>query len=348
MTKAYPGRDGHFAVAVVGCGRWGPNQIRALSSVPGLRVTLCVETDAARLREARELFPSIEAASDVERALRDPSISAVAIATPTATHAGLVRRALAAGKHVLCEKPLCEKAGEARVLAALARRKKLVLMGGHVFLFNGGLVKVKELIDSGELGRLRYLSAVRTNLGPIRDDVNAAYDLASHDVAVFNWLLSSRPDQVSATGACFVRPGVEDVAFLSLRYPGGVYANIHASWLNPKKVRQVIVVGSLKMVSWDDLELSAPVAVYDKGADRDGPHPNYGEFLRVAMWDGEVRLPKVDLEEPLKAQARAFRDALRAGRAQRSDGEFSAGVVAALEAAVKSMRSGGRPVAVPE
>src|SRR5207244_1776089 len=151
---------------------------------------------------------------------------------------------------------------------------------GHVFLFNGGVVKLKEIVDAGGLGKLHYLSAVRTNLGPIRSDVNAAYDLAAHDVSIFNWLLGGAPDWVSATGGAFLQKGVEDVSFLTLSYPRGVIAHVHASWLNPKKVRQTIVVGSAKMATWDDLELSMPVAIYDKGAKPGQNYPDYGAFLR--------------------------------------------------------------------
>jgi predicted dehydrogenase len=339
-------KDGVIQIAVVGCGRWGPNHIRNFNAVSGCRVAVCVDKDAAQLRKMTEMFPQLAGTADLAAVLKDPTIDAVVVATPTGTHFAVVKAALAAGKHVLCEKPLCERGSQAEELAALAQRKKLVLMVGHVFLFNGGLIKIKEIAGSGELGKIRYLSAVRTNLGPIRRDVNAAYDLASHDISAFNWLLDAEPETVSATGASFLQPGIEDVAFISLGYPGGVYANIHVSWLNPKKVRQTIIVGSKKMVAWDDMELSTPVAVYDKGAGFDQPYPDYGEFLRISMWEGEVRLPKVDLEEPLKAQDRAFADAVRTGKLARSGGEFSAGVVRTLEAASLSMKRGGRPVAL--
>lgn len=333
-------------LAVVGCGRWGPNHIRNFCALPGARVSVCVDPDKARRAHMETQFPDVEAADDIARVLNDPSIAAVVVASPTATHHAVVKACLKAGKHVLCEKPLCETGAQARELAALARKTRRVLMTGHVFLFNGGLAKVKELADSGALGKIHYLSAVRTNLGPIRSDVNAAYDLASHDVAVFNWLLGETPRWASATGGRFLQRRVEDVVFITLQYPSGACANVHASWLNPKKVRQLIAVGSRKMVSWDDMELSTPVAVYDKGAHFGKSYPEYGEFLRLSMWDGDVRLPKVTLEEPLKAQARAFLEAVRRGKAERSGPDFSAGVVRALEAAQKSMRAGGRPVRV--
>ncbi len=331
---------------MIGCGRWGPNHIRNFSSLPGARVVAAVDPSPEQRARARGIVQGLAVFSDARQVLRDPSVDAVVIATPTATHYALVKAALQAGKHVLCEKPLCENARQARELAALAKKRKLILMVGHVFLFNGGIVKLKELVDAGELGKLHYLSAVRTNLGPIRSDVNAAYDLAAHDISVFNWLLGKPPRRVSATGGAYLQKGVEDVSFLTLEYPGGVLANVHASWLNPKKVRQAIVVGSKKMASWDDLELSMPVTVYDKGAKPAQTYPDYGTFLRLSLWEGDVHQPKISLEEPLKAQDGAFLKAVLGGKLDRSGGDFAVGVVAALEAAAKSMRSGGRPVSL--
>jgi predicted dehydrogenase len=218
-------------------------------------------------------------------------------------------------------------------------------MVGHVFLFNAGIVKLKELLNTGELGKLHYVAAVRTNLGPIRSDVNAAYDLAAHDIAIFNWLLDSEPETVSATGGAFLQLDIEDVVFITLRYPGNVLASIHASWLNPKKIRQITIVGSQKMLTWDDLELNAPVAIYDKGANAINEPGDYGEFLRMSMWDGEVRLPKITSEEPLKVQDRHFLDAIQQGTdVNRSDGRFGLGVVSVLQSIAQSLSQGGAPV----
>jgi predicted dehydrogenase len=188
------------------------------------------------------------------------------VATPLQTHYGLVKKVLLAGKHVLCEKPLCETVAQGRELIDLAQARGLVLMVGHVFLFNPGIMKVKQILETGGLGNLHYMHAIRTNLGPIRRDCNAAFDLATHDISIFNWLVGCEPLAVSATGGCFLQPGIEDVVSISLKYPGDVFGSIQASWLNPKKVRQITVVGSKQMVTWDDLQLGSPVACYDKGA----------------------------------------------------------------------------------
>ena len=330
--------------ALIGCGYWGPNHLRNFGALAGCKVSAVVDRDADRLSRIADMYPHIQTEKDAAAVLNDPMIDAVIVATPTSTHHAVVSQALKAGKHVLCEKPLCETKAQATELLALARERKRVLMVGHVFLFNGGLESVKKLVDSDELGKLYYLSSVRTNLGPIRSDVNAAYDLAAHDISIFNWILGSQPTMISATGGSFLQPGIEDAVFITLKYPGNVMASIHASWLNPKKVRNLIVVGSKKMVTWDDLELNTPVAIYDRGANATQEANGYGEFLRISMWSGDVRLPKVDLEEPLKGQAREFAQAVRGNCKPRCDGEFGLGVVSALEAVAASLRLHGAPV----
>jgi len=328
-------------IAVIGCGNWGPNHVRSFASLPGCRVDVIVDPDPARLEAVRQLHPGVRCEQDHWAALDDPAVDAVVIATPMLTHYQLVRDALSAGKHVLCEKPLCETAKEGDELVELARAEDLRLMVGHVFLFNPGVEKLRELVRGGDLGRLYYLAGFRTNLGPIRNDANAAYDLASHDIAIFNWLLGTEPESVSATGAAFIQRDVEDVVFLSLRYPGGVLAGIQASWLDPKKVRQITAVGSKRMATWDDLQLTAPLAIFDKGASAVQDYGDFGEFLRLSTWDGDIRLPKVRSEEPLKAQARHFLQAVTGARVERCDGRFAVGVVRTLEAVAASMRAGG-------
>jgi predicted dehydrogenase len=332
-------------VAVVGCGRWGPHHIRVFNSMPGCEVVAAVDTDPDRLAWVRQAWPRTLCTAELSEGLA--AADAAVITTPMSTHSALVREVLAQGKHVLCEKPLCETSVEGEALLALARERRAVLMVGHVFLFNPGIVKLKELLTAGELGTVCYLSAVRTSLGPFRSDANVAYDLAVHDVAIFNWLLDAEPECVSAMGAIFLRPGVEDVAFISLRYPGNRIANITTSWLNPKKVRQLTLVGSEKMVTWDDLELTTPVAIYDRGA-RTTPHSGeFGEYLRIAFWDADVRLPKIEAEEPLKVQAQYFLNAVDGRRPlERSSAEFAVGVIRTLEAVTASLKASGRPVAV--
>jgi predicted dehydrogenase len=330
-------------LAVIGCGHWGPNHIRTFNALPGAHVEIVVDQDEKRLARVIEQFPGTRCERNHQVAFEDPMIDAVVVVTPTATHYQLVRDALLAGKNVLCEKPLAETGEQAEELVALARSAQRVLMVGHIFLFNGGIIKLKELCETGEVGKPQYLAASRTNLGPIRSDVNAAYDLATHDISIFNWLLNSEPEVISATGQAFLQPGIEDVVFLTMKYPSGVIASIRASWLDPKKVRQITIVGSKRMATWDDLDLTSPIAIYDKGAAAEQDYNDYGEFLRVSMWDGDVRLPKIALEEPLRAQGRHFLQAIEGGTF-RSDGPFAAGVVRTLEAAAKSLAQGGAPM----
>jgi predicted dehydrogenase len=328
-------------VAVIGCGRWGPNHLRTFQSLPGSSVAMVVDADTERLASIRRAHPDVRCEQDHLAALDDPAIDAVVVATPMSTHYQLVRDAIVSGKHVLCEKPLCETAKEGEELLELAEANRRLLMVGHVFLFNAGIERLRELVQAGELGRLYYLAAARTNLGPIRPDANAAYDLATHDIAIFNWIIGAQPEAASATGAAFLQPEVEDVVFISLRYPGNVAASIQASWLDPKKVRQITVVGSQRMATWDDLQLNTPMAIFDKGAKVVTDYGDFGEFLRLSTWEGDVRLPKIGSEEPLKTQARRFLEYLERGRVERSDGAFALGVVKTLEAVAASMRAGG-------
>ena len=328
-------------LAVIGCGRWGPNHLRTFQSLPGSSVAMVVDPDTERLESIRQTNPDLRCERDHWAAFDDPTIDAVVVATPMSTHYQLVRDAMLSGKHVLCEKPLCETAKEGEELLELAEANRRLLMVGHVFLFNAGVERLRELVHGGELGRLYYLAAARTNLGPIRPDANAAYDLATHDIAIFNWIIGAQPEAASATGAAFLQPEVEDVVFISLRYPGNVAASIQASWLDPKKVRQITVVGSERMATWDDLQLNTPMAIFDKGAKVVTDYGDFGEFLRLSTWEGDVRLPKIGSEEPLKAQARQFLEFLDRGRVERSDGAFALGVVKTLEAVAASIRSGG-------
>ena len=335
--------EGRMHVGVIGCGHWGPNHIRVFNALAGCRVTAVCDHDATRLERVCHAVPGVRGYADTAALLADANVTAVVVATPTTTHFRVVAAALSAGKHVLCEKPLCEDPDEAENLVALARARGVILMVGHVFLFNPGLLKVKELVDTGEIGSVRYLAAVRTNLGPVRSDVNAAFDLASHDVAVFNWLLGAEPNEVNAMGAAFLQPGVEDVVVITLKYPGKVLASIHCSWLDPKKVRQLTLVGSKRMITWDDLALSNPVAIYEKSVETSREVNDYGDFLRLSMLDGDVRMPRIDVDEPLKLQAEAFLGAVRRGRLDRSDGAFGAGVVRVLAAVNRCLRLEGPP-----
>jgi predicted dehydrogenase len=332
-------------IGVIGCGHWGPNHVRVFSQIRDSRVVACADLDSKRLEAIREQHPQVAVLQDYRELLSRPDVNAVVVAAPTRVHYPVVKAALEAGKHVLCEKPLCTVSQEAAELVALARARQRVLMTGHVFLFNSGIVKLKDVLDSGEPGRIYYLRALRTNLGPVRRDVNSVFDLATHDIAIFNWVLNARPESVSAVGGQFLQESVEDVAFICLRYPNNVLAHIQVSWLDPKKLREIVVVGDKKMVIWDELAPAGPITIYDKTVVRHENYEDYGQFQLLAR-EGDITIPKVRLEEPLKTQNRFFLKCVEEGKLPMNDGPFAIEVVKVLEAIEKSLRAGGAPAAV--
>ena len=334
-------------LAVVGSGHWGPNHVRVFSELPQSKVLAVADSNTEHLAKIEKSIPHLVCLPNYLDVLRDERVSAVVVATPTRTHFPIVRDALAAGKHVLCEKPLCDSSADAAALVALAARRRRVLMVGHTFLFDPGVVALKELLETGQMGSIRYLSANRTNLGPIRTDVNAAGDLATHDIAIFNFLLDSEPQLVSASGGCFLRKGIEDVVSIVLRYPGHVLATLHASWLHPRKTRQIAVVGTHRMATWDGLDPENPLVLYDRGASAEVDSKGRSLPASGSMWDGEISRPRIVPGEPLKVQAAHFLTRIRTREFDGlSDGRFALGVVRVLEAIGDSIKANGSPVAV--
>jgi predicted dehydrogenase len=336
-------------VAVIGAGRWGPNLIRNFHGGQGSVVVWVVDRDAGRVAQVRSRFPDVQVGDDPAAVLADPTVDAVVVATPTSTHYGLVKGALEQNKHVLVEKPITADARQAEELRVLADRVGRVLMVGHVFLYNSGVQRVKAILDSGDLGRIYYMSMVRTNLGPIRMDVNAAWDLASHDLSIVNYWLEAAPTSVSAVGGSWINPGVEDAVFATLRYPKGVLVNLHASWLNPRKNRDVTVVGDRRMLTFDDMNLNEPLRIYDKQVTDERTHAAYVDSFasfRASVRDGDITIPRVAMNEPLKAECDHFLECIAAGRRPRSDGAEGLAVVRALEALARSVRNAGREEAV--
>jgi len=338
--------DSSIRIGIVGFGAWGPNHARNLAAQEGCRIVQIADISETRLTQARKQYPDVDVTSDAETVIEGSGNDAVVIATPLGSHHNLVRRALLAGKHVLCEKPLTRTSEEAKELIQLAASRGLILMVGHVFMFNPGALFLKEEIDRGELGRIYYLDLVRTNLGPIRQDVGAIYDLASHDVSICNFLLETQPSEVACNAAYYLQRDREDVAFLTLYYPNQVVANIHVSWLDPRKVRQVTVVGNSKMALWDDINTTEPLRLYDKGVAAERAYSTFGEFHMV-LRDGNIVIPKVRMFEPLTRQASHFVSCVREKRPPICDGPNGLAVVRVLEAALESLKNGGRITAVP-
>jgi predicted dehydrogenase len=331
-------------LAVVGAGQWGPNFIRNFQNPPLSEVRWVVDTDPARLAEVQARFPGVRLDGDLGPVLADAGVDAVVVATPTGTHFALTQAALQAGKHVLVEKPIATTVHEAEVLVDLADRCRRVLLIGHVFLYNEGVRRVKQYLDANALGRVYYVSMVRTNLGPIRSDVNAAWDLGAHDVSIAHYWLGKLPVSVTAVGGTWINAGLEDAVFATLRYPDGVLVNLHLSWLNPRKVRDVTVVGERQMLTLDDMNLTEPIRLYDKRVagvqDRAGYVDTFAQF-RASVRDGDITIPKVSIGEPLRQECEDFLACIDSGRRPVAGGALGIAVVRTLEAIARSMRQGG-------
>jgi predicted dehydrogenase len=330
-------------VALVGYGHWGPNYARICSELPGTELVGICELDSRRLQRAKDRYPHLQGYNDAREVLKNHDIDAVVISTPASTHYELARMFLEGGRHILLEKPMALEVGQCESLAELSERKKRVLMVGHTFLYNSSIRKMKEVVRCSEFGRVYYLHATRTNLGPIRQDVNAVWDLAPHDISIFNYVLDQQPLWASAIGSRVLRNSNDDVAFITLGYADGVIANIHVSWADPDKVREVVAVGSHRRVVCDDLNTLESVRIFEKGVSRGEAAPEtYGEF-RLLVRDGDILSPKVVPSEPLKEQFVDFVGSIREQRQPVSDAAVGTRVVRALVAAEASMRVRGAP-----
>lgn len=304
--------------AQIGVGYWGPNLLRNLVTNKSVNVKKVVDLSSERRDYVHGLYPAVSVTDKVEEVISDPNIQAVIIATPVANHFELAMQAIEAGKHVLIEKPMATSEEEVEKIGALAGKKNLVAMVGHTFLYNSAVRYVKKLIASGELGDIRYIYSQRVNLGRIRSDVDALWNLAPHDISIIQyWLDEPVPISVTRSGMAYVRKGVEDVVFMNIVYPNNVMANIHVSWLDPHKIRQMTIVGSKKMVIYDDIAENK-IAVFDKGIDRmavlgenmDFDKPNDFQFNHRS---GDVVLPKIAWQEPLKVEIAHFIDCITNG-----------------------------------
>lgn len=335
-----------IGVAQVGFGYWGPNLARNLNAVAGDGWRYLVELSAPRREQASSLYPQVTVTPDFDVVLADAEVSAVVISTPAATHTGLARRALEAGKHVLVEKPLALSTVDAVALATLADERGLVLMVGHTFEFVPAVRAMRELIQSDAIGEPLYVHSQRLNLGRIQSDTNAFWSIGPHDVSIANYLLGQVPQWVSAQGARYLHKTVEDVVFVTLGYPGGAMAHLHVSWLDPLKTRRVTVVGGRKMLVYDDLDVDARLKIFDKGADRGDSGPNaYGPW-QYRLRDGAVQTPVLAKVEPLAAEVEHFLACVEGGARPLTDGWNGVRVVAVCEAVDASLAAEGARVAV--
>lgn len=327
-------------IGIIGCGHWGRNHIRTFYHSEGAKVKICCDKDQSRLKALHNSFPGLMTTTDYKDVISDKHIDAVVIATPTAAHYQLVKAALLNGKHVLCEKPLTIKEKESKELALLAKKNKRILMVGYVFLFNNGIITLKDYIQKKKLGKVFYLHFTRTNLGPIRDDVDVIYDLASHDISIASFLLGRWPKGVSANAGFFLRKNISDTAFINLYYPNNILVNIHVSWLDPRKIRRITCVGNKKMAIWDDLNTSEPIRIFNKGVIKEPFYSDYGEFQLLPR-EGEVISPLIKLVEPLKKQNTRFLDCVKNDQGPFTDAMFGHGVAKVLEAVQMSIKNKG-------
>jgi predicted dehydrogenase len=335
-------------VAVVGLGYWGPNLVRNLVSLIDVNVPVLCDLDMKGAEAIRQRFcPEARVIDNYRDLADDPQIAAVVIATPIRTHFEIGSFLLASGKHVLIEKPLAHTVEEGRSLIKLAERHQRVLMVGHVFEYNMAVQQIKQYLDQGELGKLFYVYSQRVNLGRIQNDVNALWSFAPHDVSIINYWLGQEPVWVAARGFSYLNGGIEDVVFVTLEYPNGVGVHLHLAWLDPRKVRLMTLVGSKKMLVYDDVSMDAKIQLYDKGIDLlddflESPQ-SFAEFqLQIRL--GDLVIPTLQFSEPLQKECRHFIDCIQNGWRPLTDGVSGLRVVRVLEAAECSLRQGGQQV----
>ena len=328
-------------VGVVGLGYWGPNWVRNLHQSQAARRIVGCDLDQKRRTHVSQLYSDLETTSRFEDLLNDDEIEGIVVATPVGTHYAMAKRALDAGKSVLVEKPLATSSEEASDLVKTAREKNLVLMVGHTFEYSAPVLKMHDIIASGEIGDVFYISSVRANLGLFQRDVNVTWDLATHDISIILNLMGGRePEAVSCQGESHYGHGVEDVAMLTLRFERNVIAFIHVSWLDPDKIRRTTVVGSRKMLVYDDTAPQEKIRIYDKGVTAQKYYDTFGEF-QFSYRYGDIQIPRIEEKEPLFCECEHFVKCMRSGDTPNTDGVNGARVVSVLEAANYSLRRGG-------
>jgi predicted dehydrogenase len=329
-------------VGVAGFGYWGPNHVRNMTALAGEGVVMksVSDPDAVRRMRAKTMFPSVSPLEDSHTMIDDDDIDAVVIATPVHTHYDLVRRALLAGKHVLVEKPMTTSVAKARELTELADELGLTLMVGHTFEYTPAVGLMHDLIEGGDLGQTLYIRSQRVNLGQHRSRVNVLWDLAPHDISIILYLLGTLPTHATAQGRAHVNANVDDIVSLNLEFGDNVMANIILSWLDPRKVREMTIIGSEKMLVYDDTDTNEKIRIYDKGVDLPSEYRSFGEF-QVSYRHGDITSPRIENFEPLAVQSSHFIECIRTGKQPRSDGRSGTRVVKVLAAAQLSLNRGG-------
>jgi predicted dehydrogenase len=331
-------------VGVVGVGYWGPNFVRILDELPDFQVAAVCDTDSKKFDRLVGQYPHISFVDSLDKLLDSSDLDAVVVATGSDSHYQVAKQCLLAGKHILVEKPLALSTSDASELVEIARENSRVLLVGHLLRYHNGVVKLREYMDEGYLGKVLYIYTTRVNLGKIRKEENALWSFATHDISVVNYLVGGEPEFVTASGQSYVRDGVEDVVFVTLHYPERVMAHLHVSWLDPHKIRKTTVVGDKKMAVLDDMQATEKLRIYDKGIDFVPSYGDYGESLSIRV--GDIYIPKITMAEPLKVECQHFLECITKGAEPLTGGEHGLQVLRVLEAADRSLREGSKAIPV--
>ncbi len=332
-------------IAVIGCGYWGPNLIRNFVQSNKVKQLICCDQDEKRLARMKNLYPAVSTVKNYEELLNMPDLDAVAVATPVRTHHPLAKEFLARKKHVFVEKPFTNSFETAFELVRMAEENKLVLMVGHTFEYTAAVNKIREIVQNGELGKILYISCIRVNLGLFQQDINVVWDLAPHDISIILYIMGETPTSVNSQGQAHFNPAVEDVATTTLNFRNGLIAFLHNSWLDPNKIRKTTIVGSRKMLVYDDIEPQEKIKIYDKGVDVPPYYDTFAEF-QLAYRYGDIYSPRIQDYEPLKKECEHFLECIKDGRPPHTDGHNGLRVVSILEAASKSIKQSGKAVPI--
>jgi predicted dehydrogenase len=333
-------------VGVIGYGYWGPQLVRNFDRLPSGRVASIADLSPERRQAAQAEYPAIHVTESIEQVLAS-DVNAVVIATPIRTHYALAKAALERGKHVFVEKPLTANAAQAEELLTIAARHGLTLMVGHTFMYNPAVEELRRLVQSGTLGHIYYVDAIRANLGLFQKDINVIWDLAPHDLSILNYVLGAAPLRVSAHGASYVRPGIQDVAHINLHYPDNILAHVQVSWLSPSKIRRFTIVGDRQMAVYDDVEATEKIRIFNRGIDMPDHTSTFGEF-QMSYRYGDIVIPHIHWAEPLAIETRHFAEAIVEGKTPRSDARNGLEIVRILEGTDTSLASDGNFVEIPQ
>lgn len=331
-------------LAVAGIGQWGRNVLRNLAALPNVHVRFIIEANKARHEDLLRQYPDAQVTDDLEKALADPAVRAVAVTVPSVHHFSVARRALLADKHVFVEKPLALTVAHGDELVAIATTRKRRLMVGHLLLYHPAVIRLRDLMQQPSFGRTYYIYSQRVNLGVVRQDENAWWSLAPHDVAVVLHLTGQKPKWVSATGHAYLQPNVEDVVFAAVGFENGAMAHMHVSWLDPHKIRKITVVGHRQMLVFDDMETSEKLRIYARDDRARLTYENYADLLQLRL--GDIHIPKVDMVEPLKAECAHFVECVEKDQEPISSGTSALDVLRVLQAGSESLQKSGAPISI--